>query len=262
MQNFFGLKPLSIAASLSFLLSGCFMYELGKVNFPPEEQTWIKTGWNDSQVDHVLIDCYRQATQQGDSLEARKLRADEVDICMLRKGFKPLPNPEPLHWIDPCRFNPQRAKCRAYRGELVIPQEEIIPTAPKPLTEEEQNEFRLREIFKGGIICYGRKPMRNIPNAAAYCECTDPVKPYEEYMKCKNLLLNLGSASGQPTESKTSITPSASPTDKLKNQVQKDSNIQMNQLQSSPAPLPTPTAASPVAVNPRLDQLKQFKSGR
>lgn len=73
----------------------------------------------------------------------------------------------------------------------------------------------------------------------------------------------------EPTQPRTQtvtvpIAPSTTQAQRLQEQVLRDSNIQMNQLQNPPqlTTTPLPSAASPVAPNPRLDQLKQFKSGR
>jgi len=54
------------------------------------------------------------------------------------------------------------------------------------------------------------------------------------------------------------IAPSADPATKLQEQVQKDSNAQMNQLLTTPA---VPSIPAPQTPNLRLDQLNQFKQG-
>jgi filamentous hemagglutinin len=57
------------------------------------------------------------------------------------------------------------------------------------------------------------------------------------------------------------IAPSADPATKLQDQVQKDSNAQMNQLLNAPAAPLTPPASEPQVPSSRLEQLNQFKQG-
>lgn len=57
------------------------------------------------------------------------------------------------------------------------------------------------------------------------------------------------------------IAPSADPTTKLQDQVQKDSNAQMGQLLSAPVVPAVPSTPTPQVPNSRLDQLNQFKQG-
>ena len=57
------------------------------------------------------------------------------------------------------------------------------------------------------------------------------------------------------------IAPSTDPTTKLQEQVQKDSNAQMNQLLTAPVVPAIPSAPTPQVPNSRLDQLNQFKQG-
>lgn len=57
------------------------------------------------------------------------------------------------------------------------------------------------------------------------------------------------------------IAPSADPATKLQDQVQKDSNAQMNQLRTSPAVPSVPSVSAPPVPSSRLDMLNQFKQG-
>lgn len=174
-MNHWILKYVSIVMCLfCSLLAGCAIYELGKSNYPPVEQTWVKKDWNSAQVRNELTRCYSQRQLPDDLLTTEAY--DEDDLCMLRKGFAPLPNPDSYRWFDPCDLRPHRIKCRVYRGELVInPDETALQIKPDPLVKPKPKS--------GYIECRKDKPMYE----AEYCQCSLRI-PYAKPDPCDHLL--------------------------------------------------------------------------
>lgn len=234
-----------VACLLCSLLTGCFMYELGKAYYPPEEQTWIKKGWNSAQVDIELMACYEQGEFEGWKIGTLKLR-DAVDTCMLRKGFTSRPNPNKSHWKDPCDLYPDRVKCRVYRGEIVVPPDETaLQIKPDPLVKPKPE----RET----IECRKDQPKYE----AAYCQCSVET-PYANLASCDRLLKyqykwiepspDSQSPALEPTEVKRS--------DQLLRENLKGLQNAQDKTQIKPYIPPANVPAVPQVPNPRLDKLR------
>lgn len=245
MMNQWMWKSVGVAACLlCSLLTGCFMYEMGKVNYPPTELTWIKKGWNSAQVRVELTACYSQRKSTADSISTEAY--DEGDLCMLRKGFAPLPNPDRFRWFDACEDRPQRIKCRVYRGEMVVPPDETaLQIKPDPLVKPKPE--------RESIECRKDKPKYE----AAYCQCYAET-PYANLASCDRLLKyqykwkepspDSQSPSLEPTEVKRS--------DQLLRENLKELQNAQDKTQVKPYAPPSNVPAAPQVPNPRLDKLR------
>lgn len=248
MRNQWMLKFFSITAFLLiFLLGGCVVYDLGKVDYPPVEQTWLKEGWNSAQVRIELTACYRQRKLPDELLSTASF--DEDDLCMLRKGFAPLPNPYRYRWFDPCDLRPQRVKCRVYRGELVIPPDETaLQIKPDPLV-------KLKPV-PGYVECRKDKPKYE----AAYCECSLRT-PYENPDPCVHLLKYQDRSVDKQVEPSPEkpepapMTPVLNPSEQVLRENLKELQRAQDKTQIKPYTPPTNLPVIPQAPNPRLEKL-------
>ena len=246
MKNLWMLKSVGVAACLlCLLLCGCVVNDLGKANYPPEEQTWIKKGWNSAHVDIELMTCYDQGKWRGLKIGNPELR-DAVDMCMLRKGFTSRPNPDPSHWMEVCELYPQRVKCRVYRGEFVIPPDETaLQIKPDTLVKPTP--------VHDPVECRKDKPMYE----AAYCDCYIRT-PYANLESCDRLLkyqYKWSEPSIEPKFTQTQPTP-ISPAEQLLRENLKELQRAQDKTQIKPYTPPANLPVIPQAPNPRLEKLK------
>lgn len=250
MKNQLRWLVVGVIAAWCCFLNGCVLWEFEEAmaSFPPEEKIWIRKGWNSAQVDVELSACYRQRKLPSYPFSIES--GDEIDLCMLHKGFKFVPKPDRGTWNNVCRVEEKRVRCRVYRGELVVPPDETaLQIKPDPLVKPKP--------VLGYVECRKDEPKHE----AAYCECSLRTR-YENPDPCAHLLKSQDRSVDiqvEPSTEKTEsapMTPVLNPSEQVLREKLKELQRAQEKTQIKPYTPPANLPVVPQVPNPRLEKLK------